>query len=731
MGLKIFNRKLWYWCGGLVAGGTLLFAAMVAWGPWCDIRQMPPERSFVICDAAGRELYRVLAADGNDCRPVALCGRESWIVKAVVAAEDKRFWDHRGIDPLAVLRAVGQNISGRRRVSGASTISSLVIRLTRSHGKRTFGLKVREFFQAMQLEVHVPKEEILQEYLNRAPFGGNVVGIEAASRRYFDKEWHSLSLAEAALLAGLPQAPSRLRPDRNPEGARVRRNYVLGRMLALGMIDQEEYDAAIEVAVVCKRQAIDIKAPHAVFMVRAEAAKAGIKPQADTLVTTLDPALQSYAGEALQQHLDEAVGGRVKGGGVVVVRVSDGGVVALVGSPDYDSVVNAGQVNGALALRSPGSALKPFLYAAAFDGGAITAATVLDDRHVVYGATIPTNFDGKFRGAVTAGEALFLSLNIPAYRVASSYGVDRFIEVLRSLGLNTIEETPDHYGLALALGGCEVRLWDMAGAYATLAGGGRRVTPHLLATTDKEAGPEVFSEAACWMVSEALAQEIKGGSGGKRVAWKTGTSSGFRDAWCMAWGRSVVVGVWLGNPDGKGDPWLVGASAAVPLALRIYERAAAVMGGEWFERPKELERFEVCVVSGCEAIEQCRDRVGDWRIRGVSLRRLCEVCDSSARAAASGDIAVKRGGEEPKIVSPTDGAMLRHNHWLGEETVIPLEAVSGSGGELFWFANDELVGRSRSGEKFLWRPGELLGSVTVTCADAGAKSDQVKFTLEQ
>jgi len=718
-------RKRWL----LRALGAAAVLSMIAirWGPCPDVRRAPLPASFAVTDASGGMLRQVLAADGSDCRPVALVDRESWIARAVVAAEDKRFWRHPGIDPLALLRALGQNLRGRRVVSGASTLSTLVIRLTHAPCRRSVPVKAREYFQALQIDARLAKEEILTQYLNRAPFGGNVVGIQAASRRYFDKDWNELSLAEAALLAGLPQSPSYLRPDRHPRRAVKRRAYVLGRMLKLNLISPSEYESACAAPVVCRRQAAPFKAPHAVASAITEAMARPPTLDGGRLATTIDPALQAAAEAALRERVDEIGRAHASAGAVMVLRVSDGAVLALVGSPDYDSGIHAGKVNGALARRSPGSALKPFLYAAAFDSGALTAGTVVEDRAAVFGARAPANFDGRFRGEVTAGEALALSLNIPAYRIAQELGAGRFLAVLRESGLATLDAGAGHYGLALALGGCEVRLWDLVGAYGVFATGGRPVVPHLLPRCG--GGPpsrQVFSAEACWLVNEALSGTSgTAAAAGPRIAWKTGTSSGMRDAWCVAWNPGFVVGVWLGNADGRGDEALVGAGAAAPLAMRVFRQAAAGVGPDhWFQRPDGLVSMDVCARSGREAAEGCAARVGDWRIAGVTLRRGCDRCGTEMRTGLTA------ASDRPVIVQPLRDTVLRRNEWMGEETVVPLQSAAGPGGRVFWFVNGEPAGEASRGETLVWRPRGVTGRVVVTCAAASAASDQVMFRIE-
>lgn len=702
--------------------------------------------SRVLTDRAGQPLRVWLGPHDLDCRPSYEPQPGDWIAQAIVAAEDQRFWRHHGVDLLALMRAVRQNVTSLRVVSGASTLSTQVIRLVEPR-RRHLGTKLVEAFRALQLERAYDKREILAQYLNRAPFGGNIVGIEAAARRYFGKSAEDLSLAEAALLAGLPQSPARLRPDRHPQRARERQRYVLDRMLACGFITEAERADALAQPVVVRRAGQPFHAPHFTsLMSRPVSGAAGGEGRA--IRTTLDPALQRTAEEALRRAATR-FGGELDGGAVVIIEVKTAALRALVGSPDFHAR-GAGQVNGALAARSAGSTLKPFAYALAMDRGLLTPQTALADVPALYRDYKPENFDPVFRGPVPARAALVQSLNLPAIDVERRVGQQVFYDTLRSLGFDTLSRPASHYGLGLVLGNGEVRLLDLAQAYACLAAGGELRPLRMLEDEEPAPGRRVFSEEACWLVGEMLggderAMDTTGHAADVRLppmAWKTGTSAGFRDAWTVAYNPEYVIGVWVGHPDGASSEQWVGRRAAVPIVWEIFRRLYPDNDGPWFARPAGVREREVCAVSGATLGPHCRDHVQDWCIEGVTRREVCTVHRADGREHWPVEIAsflerqrapraTARGAEAPalRITSPARGSSYRLLPDLaGDVQRLPLDAVRAGGGTLHWFVNDRPVGVSRPGAPLFW-PLER-GVFQVVCSDAVGASDRVQIAVE-
>lgn len=723
--------------------GTVSATALVAavrWTPFPEDKLARLDASAVLTDRNGEPLRVKLAAGGFDCRPGYEPAPEHWIAKALVAAEDRRFWKHPGVDVRALARAIAQNVAGGRRVSGASTITTQVIRLAEPR-RRTLATKIIEGFCALQMERRHDKREILAQYLDRAPFGGNLVGIEAAARRYFGKGAGDLSLAEAALLAGLPQSPSRLRPDRHPAAAKKRQAYVLERMEACGYITAPERAAALAQPLDARPGRYPFRAPHFCDLVGVPARTA---PDA-TVRTTLDGDLQRRAEDVLRRHLAD---GPAAGGAVVVLEVKTGAVRALAGSPDYFAERNAGQVNGAVARRAAGSTLKPFAYALALDRGLAVPATVIPDVPMRFRDLDPRNFSLDCRGLVSVRDALVASLNLPAIEIERRVGQARFWTTLRALGLATIDQPAAHYGLGLVLGNAEVRLLDLANAYACLARGGAW-TPVRFVETGKTAPTKpIFSPEACWLVSDMLsgeerAMDTTGHAADVRLppmAWKTGTSAGLCDAWTVAWNPETVIGVWVGNPDGSPAEGLVGREIATPIAWDLFRQLYPDNAGPWFAQPAGVEQRELCAVSGCAPGPHCAHRIEDWAIAQVSRREICPVHRAGpedAWPAAVASFLARRAAPAPeesaeavRILTPARGSTYR---WLaGLETDaqrLALEAASDRTGEaIHWFVDDRPVGKSRAGQPLFW----LLkrGTHQIACSTARGLSDRVEIAVE-
>ncbi|MCC6143007.1 MAG: transglycosylase domain-containing protein, partial [Candidatus Hydrogenedentes bacterium] len=439
--------------GGTAAGGlgVWLFLQPFDLAPYTAVDASP-----VLLDRSGRLLYPYLNEEDQWRFPVALDKMSRRLVEATIAAEDQRFYRHHGVDTVAMIRAVMQNVRAAGVRSGASTLTMQVVKL--SEGDRGgIGGKLRQAWQALRLERRLSKPEILQAYLNGAPYGQNLVGAEAAARRYFGKPAAELTLPEAALLAALPKAPTGLEPIRNPGRALARRNYVLGRMCAEGFISSEERDRAMAMDLAAGWHEFPRLAPHLAMALEKEARAAGEVRL--TLDDKLQARVEAYLPEALRRF-----NGEVTNAAVIIIDTATGAVLARVASADFYSA-DAGQVDLCLAPRSPGSTLKPFTYALAFDQQVLYTSEMLLDDTADYGRYNPENFDGEYHGLVSAEKALRASLNVPAVTVLDRYGTPALHGFLRQAGLTTILAGPDYYGLGLTLGNCEVRLEELAAAY--------------------------------------------------------------------------------------------------------------------------------------------------------------------------------------------------------------------------------------------------------------------------
>ncbi|MFA4944103.1 MAG: penicillin-binding protein 1C [Lentisphaeria bacterium] len=766
-----WRRAVCLGLAGGIAAGALFAGAWFAFPfPRAELERYP--RATVLTDRTGAPLRVKLGPGSADCRPLLRPDPDSWIAKAVVATEDRRFWRHPGVDPLAILRAIWQNLTHRRRISGASTLTTQLIRQLDDR-PRTLPTKISEAFRALQLERLLTKEEILEQYLNRVPFGSNLTGIEAASRRYFGKDPRQLSLAEAALLAGLPQSPTRLRPDRFPDRAKARQAVVLKRMRACRMITAAEQATALAQPLAVRTNRYPFRAPHFCDLVLENlhaGAPAPVRDRGDaafTRRTTLDPELQRLVEAEVARHRDEWRRQGIAGAAVVMLEVETGAVRALVGSPDYHDREHHGQVNAALAPRSPGSALKPFFYALAMDQGRLTPGRVLADVPRQFRNYCPENFDSRFTGLVTAREALVLSLNLPALAVLEEAGQPAALQMLRRLGLDTLDRPAEHYGLGLAVGDGEVRLLDLANAYAGLARGGIWKRWRVLADGGGAPPPpiRVFSPEACWLVADMLGGDERAMSAtGHRAdvmslpkfAWKTGTSAGFRDAWTIAWNPQWVIAVWLGNPDGRPAPALVGTEAAAPLAWELVRELYRNGDSPWYVRPAGVQCRGVCAVSGLPPGPHCPQTIADDCIAGVTRHEVCgvhrlqvlarddagrpvrtavreiwppEVAAFLAQAKPAANKPTATAG--PRILSPARGTVFRLvDGALAESQRLNLLAAPGDGGDgrLFWLLDDHPLGESAGAAPLAWPLAR--GRHRLVCSDARGRSDSVEITVE-
>lgn len=578
--------------------------------------------STVLEDRDGRLLAARIAADGQwrFPEPDSLPAK---YVKALVAYEDRRFFYHPGFDPIALGRALLQNIRNGAIVSGGSTLSMQVIRLSRKRDARSIYEKCVELILATRLELKFTKKRILRLYASQAPFGGNVVGIEAASWRYFGKPPQYLSWAEAALLAVLPNNPALIHPGRNRTALLNKRNRLLKKLAVHGIIDNTTLDLAQSEPLPDAPIPLPQIAPH--LLARAAKTHPDHKIQ-----TTLDAHLQQQANEIAAQHNRILVHNGIHNLAALILHVPSGEVLAYVGNAPDAGAEHGAHVDIIAAPRSTGSILKPLLYACALQDGSLLPKSLLPDVPMNIHGYRPENFHREYDGAVPADEALSRSLNVPFVHLLRQYGIGRFHYQLNRLGLTTIKRAPDHYGLTLILGGAEATLWDLSGVYGSMARtlqefnlNNSRYRPENFSPpsylmkaskTTKSAWQRqapVFDAGTLWTTFSAMQEVQRPESEGqwqyftssRRVAWKTGTSFGFRDAWSIGLTPEYLVGVWVGNADGEGRPDLVGSRVAAPLMFDLF---ALLPPTTWFNPPfDELQQMPVCRESGWPAGPHC------------------------------------------------------------------------------------------------------------------------------
>jgi penicillin-binding protein 1C len=546
---------------------AITFAAWVAsLGPM-PLREAR-EVSTTIIDRHGKLLRAYAMADGRWRLPVhAATDVDPTYLKLLFAYEDRRFYTHGGIDPLALGRAAFQLATRGHIVSGGSTITMQLARLMEPRRQRSIYAKLRQMVRAVEIERQMSKDQILDLYLAMAPYGGNLEGIRAASIAYFGKEPKRLSLSESALLVALPQSPENRRLDRYPNAASAARDRVLDRMVEDGVVSEADAIAAKAVPVPKLRKPMPILAPHS-----ADQAVTAVKNR-PVVALTLDAPLQQ-ALETLARDRAISLGPNISVA-ILAVDNASGEVLARVGSPDYFDDRRAGQVDMTRAVRSPGSTLKPFIYGLAFEDGFVHPESLIDDRPIRFGSYAPENFDMTFQGTVPVRKALQMSLNVPAVALLDRVGASRLSSRLKQAGVDLVlpkDETP---GLAMGLGGVGITLQDLVTLYSGLArlGNARPLREIQSQRAEEREGERLLDQTAAWQVGNVLLGTPPPENGvHNRIAFKTGTSYGYRDAWSIGFDGRMTIGVWVGRPDGAPVPGIVGRTAAAPILFDAFAR---------------------------------------------------------------------------------------------------------------------------------------------------------------
>jgi penicillin-binding protein 1C len=589
-------------------------------------------KAYVLYDANAELLDAAIAKDGQWRLPLAdTVELPEKYLKCLLYFEDKRFYKHRGVDWIAMGRAALQNLKAKSVVSGGSTISMQVIRLTRQAEKRSFSQKAIEICLAQKLEMQKSKAEILNLYAQHAPYGGNVVGIQAASHRYFGRSIENLTWAESALLAVLPNAPSSIHLNRNRIMLFEKRNRLLKRMYDDGMLNEQAYFLAIEEEIPESLRAFPHETTHLLMRLKNQ------YPEQHIFHTRLDADIQKNAKQITERHSRELQKNGIHNAACIIADTRTGAVKAYVGNTGlFTDYGQDAYVDVAAAKRSTGSILKPFLYAHMLSKGEILPHTLLADYPTRYGNFSPQNFNMDYDGAVPASHAIIRSLNVPSVNMLQKYGVPVFLSDLQSMGIRSIDKPASHYGLSLILGGAEASLDELCAAYAAL---GRRLmhySEYNAMYFDSDMHPLTFlksdsitpllpksesrlTASGIWFTMEALKELRRPNSQGEweffsssqSIAWKTGTSYGFRDAWAIGLTPDYTVAVWVGNADGEGRPGLIGVEAAAPLLFDLFEHLPAY--DKWFDCPwDDLIEMPVCPQSGYLSNDFCEDADSAW-----------------------------------------------------------------------------------------------------------------------
>jgi len=539
----------------------------------------------------------------------------------IINFEDEYFYKHPGFNPVSIFKALKQNINSGEVKRGGSTLTQQVIRLSRKGQSRTYFEKIKEIILATRLELSESKDEILSYYSSYAPFGGNVVGIDAASWRYFNRNPHELSWSESATLAVLPNAPSLIYPGKNQERLLKKRNRLLEKLLQNKIIDSLTYSLSIAEGLPQKPYPLPQIAPHLLQKITKS-------NYGERIQTTIDYKLQQQANNVVYNHYNLLKQNEIHNISVLVLDVKTRQVLTYIGNSPTDKK-NQKDVDIIDKPRSTGSILKPFLYAAMLDAGDLLPNALVPDVPTQFGNYVPENYYKEFDGAVPASRALSRSLNVPAVRLLKDFGLDRFHHYLKDLQLKDIKYNANHYGLSLILGGAESNLWDLCKSYASFSStlnhfnetsseyfSNEFCEPTFFASKPIDFGKKstektLFDAASIYLTYESL-KKVNRPEGddnweffddAKQIAWKTGTSFGFRDAWAIGTTKDYVVGVWVGNADGEGRPGLVGVQTAAPILFEVFD---LLPNSEWFAKPfDEMKEVSICIESGYRVGQYC------------------------------------------------------------------------------------------------------------------------------
>ena len=748
-----------------MVGTLVLLLLVLRFSPHPDLLESQ-SWSRAVYAADGRLLRLALAGDQQYRLHTPLREISPAYVEAVLLYEDRWFYWHPGVNPLALGRSAYATLSGSRRMGG-STLSMQLARQLYQIDSRSVGGKVRQVAAALWIELRHGKREILEAYLNLAPFGGNIEGVGAASLIHFHKPASQLDLQQSLALAVIPQNP------RRRLATRIENSDLRAARLRLWQtwLAKHPGDAALAAdqqlgLQSAPRTALPFEAPHAVDLL--------LRSPGQNIHSSLDLRLQHTLERVLREYLLARRDSGVVNASALLLDARDMQVKAMLGSAAYFDAQIDGQVNGTQAKRSPGSTLKPFIYGLALDQGILHPMSILKDAPTSFGPFSPENYDGRFVGPITAQDALIRSRNIPAVAVASKLSRPNLYDFLKMAGISRME-SQEHYGLALVLGGGEVTMEELAQLYAMLANGGEWRPASLLAERAKTAGTRLLSEEASFIVLDMLRQNIRPDTlapARPAVAWKTGTSWGFRDAWTAGVFGPYVLVVWLGNFEGHGNPSLIGIDMAAPLFLRMVDavRAEGLASGEVARRqPPDLRKVEVCTASGELPDALCPATSTTWFIAGKSpiarsrLHRTVWVdrrtgkasCTASAdavpqvveywpselqhlfrqsglprQAPPQGLVCEESANESagPRISSPLRGVSYTLRASRPEPLLLRAEAQGGVN-ELFWFVDGAMAGRTRPGETLLWRPKEAR-HYTVRVVDDSGHADSRDLVVE-
>jgi penicillin-binding protein 1C len=713
--------------------------------------------SAIVTDSKGDIIHAYLTDDDKWRMKTELDEISPLLRKTIITKEDKYFYSHPGINPIAIARAAVKNIFRMKRTSGASTITMQVARAL-EHRKRNIFSKIIEMFRAFQLEWKYSKDEILQMYLNLVPYGGNIEGVKSASTLYFNKNPDHLSLAEITALSIIPNRPSSLVIGKNNGLIVEERNRWLKKFAADKVFTQKEIEDALAEPLTATRKTVPKYLPHLAYK---------LKRRGDDIIKTNIELNTQFKLEKITEDYARALRLKnIKNAAVVVIDNRTHKVVSYVGSSDFKDTTDGGQVNGAAAVRQPGSTLKPLLYALSIDEGLLTPKMMMTDVAVNYSGFAPENYDKNFNGYVTMEYALEHSLNIPAVKSLKNLGTEKLIQKLSDCNFKQIQKDQNKLGLSMILGGCGTTLEELTGLFSAFANDGLYVLPAYTQADTNGKRVTVISPAANYMINEILSKvnrpdfPLNWSATEKmpKIAWKTGTSYGRRDAWSIGYNKHYTVGVWVGNFSGTGVPELSGANVATPLLFKIFNTIDYDSDEQWFTQPKDCDIRQVCSETGLIPSDHCTNVVTDYYIPLISSAKICsnkqEIMISADEKISYCKNCVPEAGYKKKFFKIIDADMQAYfeekriaydkipAHNIECETVFkegspviaspsngteylinkknpePLQLVSKTGidvSKVYWYINNKFYKAAGAGEKQFFVPEE--GPVKISCTD--------------
>jgi len=728
------------------------------------------EYSPLITDNKGDVIHAYLTKDEKWRMKTELNEISPLLRKTIVQKEDKYFYYHVGINPVAVIRAFVMNVFQLKRTSGASTITMQVARALEPK-PRTFVNKLVEMFRALQLEWTYSKTEILQLYLNLVPYGGNIEGVKSASILYFGKNPNHLSLAEITALSIIPNRPSTLVMGRNNHAIVEQRNKWLRRFAKEKIFTAKEIEDALAEPLNATRNTVPKSLPQLSYK---------LKQSGDVNIqSSIDLNTQLKVEKLVEDYVRSQRLSNIRNACIMIIDNETHRVIAYVGSGDFKDTTDGGQVNGAAAVRQPGSTLKPLLYGLCFDEGLLTPKKMMNDVPVNYAGYAPENYDKTFNGPVTVEFALEHSLNIPAVKALNMLGKDRMIETLSRMNFKQVQAKQKSLGLSLILGGCGTTLEQLTALYSCFANDGFFYQPSFIMGDSVVQKKRILSADAAYMINDILSRINRpdfplhwdATARLPRIAWKTGTSYGRRDAWSIGYNKKYTVGVWVGNFSGVGSPHLSGAETATPLLFRIFNTLDYDADREWFAPPKELEQRMICSETGLPPAAHCRNLVLDYFISGISSTQTCnniseiavsadekisycKSCEPEAgykrkmykliapelqnwmqsSSIAFEPIPAHNAGCEkifkegaPAITSPVNGT----EYLISKKNPEPLQLVCETGNDVsrvYWYINNQFYKVTDAGSKQFFIPAE--GVVKISCTDDKGRNRDIKITVK-